>query len=109
MKRKFAAILCALALLTASPLTAQAQSRSKADLEKEYRAGSYRAVGRDAFPVLFNPAMGTVEEGDRFIRPNDWVIGIALDGEAKAYPVTVMGFHELINDVVAGNPITVCW
>lgn len=88
---------------------AERQEHSKAELEKEYYAGSFRAVGRDSFPVLFNPAMGTVAEGDRFIRPNDWVIGIALDGEAKAYPVMVMGFHELINDVVAGHPITVCW
>ena len=29
--------------------------------------------------------------------------------QAKAYPVDVMGFHELINDVVGGTPITVCW
>lgn len=86
-----------------------ADQRSKQELEAEYRSGSFRAVGRDSFPVLFNPPMGTIAKGDRFIRPNDWVIGIALNGEAKAYPVTVMGFHELINDTVGGRPIAVCW
>ena len=51
--------------------------------------------------------MGKVEDGDRIFQPNEWVIGIALNGEAKAYPVDVMGIHELINDVVGGAPITV--
>ena len=82
---------------------------SKQALEEEYFSGSFRAAPRDAFPVLFNPPMGKVEDGDRILQPNEWVIGIALKGEAKAYPVDVMGFHELINDVVGGTPITVCW
>jgi hypothetical protein len=53
--------------------------------------------------------MGTVADGDRFLRPSEWVTGIALNGQAKAYPITVMGFHELINDTVGGVPIAVCW
>lgn len=82
---------------------------SRADLEKEYYSASFRAVGRDAFPVLHNPSMGSVKEGDRVLRPAEWVIGIAVSGEARAYPITVMGFHELANDRVGGLPITVCW
>ncbi len=82
---------------------------SRAELEKEYFSASFRAVGRDAFPVLHNPLMGSVRDGDRVLRPNEWVIGIAFNGEAKAYPITVMGFHELVNDRVGGLPITVCW
>jgi len=87
----------------------EASTLSKKDLEKEYRAGSYRAVGKDAFPVLHNPTMGSVADGDRVLRPNEWVIGVVFNGEAKAYPITVMGFHELINDRVGDLPITVCW
>ena len=86
-----------------------AAPRSKDELEKEYSSASFRAVGRDAFPVLHNPSMGSVTDGDRVLRPNEWVIGIAVNGEAKAYPITVMGFHELANDRVGGLPITVCW
>ena len=82
---------------------------SKQELEEEYFSSSFRAAPRDAFPVLFDPPMGNVEDGDRVLEPNEWIIGIALKGEAKAYPVDVMGFHELINDVVGGMPITVCW
>ena len=86
-----------------------AEAGSKEELGKEYRAAAFRAVARDAFPVLFSPPMGAVADGDRFLRPSEWVIGVALNGQAKAYPITVMGFHELINDTVGGAPIAVCW
>ena len=88
---------------------AHSDQRSREALEKIYNSSSFKAAPRDGFPVLFNPPMGTVEEGNRILQPGEWVIGIAQNGEAKAYPVDVMGFHELINDVVGGTPITVCW
>ncbi len=102
-------IALVLVLTLAVRFSVSAGSRTKDDLEKEYRSASMRAVPRDAFPVLFNPSMGSVADGDKLIRPNEWVIGIAMGSEAKAYPVAVMGFHELINDTLGGHPITVCW
>jgi hypothetical protein len=104
-----AGVILGLALAVTWNLVAYAETRSKEDLEKEYHAASFRAVARDAFPVLFDPRMGNVADGDRFLRPSDWVIGIVLNGQSKAYPITVMGFHELINDTVGGAPIAVCW
>ncbi len=98
-----------LLLMFTQGVAAKNEPTSKQELEEEYFSSSFRAAPRDAFPVLFNPPMGKVEDGDRILQPNEWVIGIALKGEAKAYPVDVMGFHELINDVVGGTPITVCW
>lgn len=68
-----------------------------------------QAVPRDAFPVLVNPPMGSTADGDKFLQANEWVIGVAANGEAKAFPITVMGIHELINDTIGGQPITVCW
>jgi hypothetical protein len=41
------------------------------------------------------------------VRPDDPVIGIEIGGEAKAYPLVVMGSHELANDVCGGKPIAV--
>ena len=99
----------AVGVLLAGALSAEAGAAGRATLEEEYHSGSVRAVARDAFPVLFNPSMGTVADGDKIIRPHEWVIGIAITGAAKAYPVAVMGFHELINDHLGGQPITVCW
>ena len=107
-RRVLIAVLASLLVVMWGPVT-RAQLGSKQDLEKEYYSASMRGVPRDAFPVLHSPPMGTVADGDKILRPNEWVIGVILDGEAKAYPITVMGFHELINDTVGSNPITVCW
>ena len=96
-------------LFTLLAASAHAASPTPAEIEKEYKSASMRAVARDAFPVLFNPPMGSVADGNKIIQPNEWVIGVEMNGEAKAYPVAVMGFHELINDNVGGHPITVCW
>ncbi len=71
----------------------------------------YQAVPRDAFPVFHNPAMlkGAEAERQGLILPRDAVIGVALGGEAKAYPITIMGVHELGNDTIGGVPIAVSW
>ncbi len=71
----------------------------------------YQAVPRDAFPVFNNPVMmkGPAAEREGTINGRDAVIGVAHGGEAKAYPITIMGVHELGNDTIGGVPIAVTW
>jgi hypothetical protein len=63
------------------------------------------------FPVSDNPRMLTAAEAEakRQFFDRDMVIGLARRGEAKAYPITVMGVHELGNDAIGGAPIAVTW
>ena len=37
------------------------------------------------------------------------IMGVAIEGEAKAYSVTVLRFREMVNDELAGWPILVTW
>jgi hypothetical protein len=71
----------------------------------------YQAVPRDAFPVFDNPQMLSAAAAERVgvVFDNAVVIGVAHNGEAKAYPVAVMGVHELGNDTLGGVPIAVSW
>ena len=73
--------------------------------------GEFEGMGRDAFPVFHNPRMLTARAAEKMgqIFPRDAVIGISHNGEAKAYPISVMGIHELGNDTIAGKPIAVSW
>ena len=66
---------------------------------------------KDAFPVFDNPTMVTAAEAEarRLVFDRDMVIGVARGREAKAYPITIMGVHELGNDTIDGVPITVTW
>ncbi len=71
----------------------------------------YQAVPRDAFPVFDDPKMLTAEVAERegVIYPRDVVIGVRHGQAAKAYPITIMGVHELGNDTLDGIPIAVSW
>ena len=86
------------------------QRISEADLkdpEKEFDLHSMRAAPRDAFEVLDHPEM--VAAAASKLADDQPVIGVEIDGEAKAYPVRVMGSHELVNDHCGREPIAVSW
>lgn len=74
-------------------------------------AFGFEGGGRDAFPVFDNPPMLTAAraEANGVVFPRDAVIGVSRNGEARAYPISIMGFHELGNDTIAGVPIAVSW
>ncbi len=76
--------------------------------EADFERSARRAAPRDAFPVFHNPPMVPASQAAG-LRDDDWVIGVTVNGQAKAYPVAVMGVHELGNDTCGGEPIAVSW
>ncbi|MCP3980143.1 MAG: DUF3179 domain-containing protein [bacterium] len=70
---------------------------------------------RDGVPALSNPALMPGREVEEFSRsrrgkyivPDDRVVGVAFGGEARAYPLRVLNWHEVLNDVVGGVPLAV--
>ena len=63
--------------------------------------------GKDGIPALTNPAVVPAEIADTFLVPEDLVLGVVINGEARAYPHGVLWWHEIINDVLGGRPILV--
>ena len=43
------------------------------------------------------------------LEDEDLVLGLALNGEAKAYSVGVLDHREMVNDTVGGVPVLVTW
>jgi hypothetical protein len=39
----------------------------------------------------------------------DMVIGVEIEGEARAYPLRILNLHEMVNDRLAGQPIAVIY
>jgi hypothetical protein len=37
------------------------------------------------------------------------VIGVYINGDARAYPIRMLSRHEIVNDVVGGEYIAVTW
>ncbi len=60
---------------------------------------------RDGIPAIDNPVF--VPAGEAALSPDDRVIGVALGGEARAYPIRILNWHEIINDTVGGRPVVV--
>ncbi|RWA53122.1 hypothetical protein AU476_14940 [Cupriavidus sp. UYMSc13B] len=42
-----------------------------------------------------------------FLRPDDRVLGVLLNGVAKAYPERILIWHEIVNDEFNGEPLVV--
>jgi hypothetical protein len=85
-----------------------ARSLAGDDLEEEYDRLAKRGAARDRFPVLHNPKLVPAAKA-KGLRADQPVIGVAIGKEAKAYPISVMGVHELANDTCGGEAITVSW
>lgn len=62
----------------------------------------------DGIPALDNPAMVGPEEAF-YLVPEEPVFGIAINGEARAYPLRIMDWHEMANDVVGGVPFSLAY
>ena len=63
---------------------------------------------RDGIPALIAPKMIPASEAG-FLNDEDRVLGLEAGGEARAYPLRILSWHELVNDTVGGSPILVSW
>ena len=62
---------------------------------------------RDGIRPVYEPEF--VGAADSPLQDDELVMGVAINGEAKAYSVTVLRFREMVNDELGGNPILVTW
>lgn len=60
---------------------------------------------RDAIPALDHPT--TLPAGEADWSDDETVLGVVVAGKARAYPVAILNWHELVNDTLAGEPILV--
>ena len=50
-----------------------------------------------------------LEKANMFYKDHELVLGVEIDGDARAYSVPLLSSHEIVNDVVGGEPIAVTW
>lgn len=61
-------------------------------------------------PEFFTYSVSQVEpDGDFYLDDDDLVIAVALNGETKVYPHAILDWHEVINDVIGGVPVSVTY
>lgn len=65
--------------------------------------------GMDCIPSLDDPSFVTAEDADEWLADSDVVMGVEIGGETKAYPLRILERHEIVNDVVGGEPVAVTY
>jgi len=62
----------------------------------------------DAIPALVYPTYLTAAQASE-IRPAELVIGVAINGDARAYPLATLSAHEIVDDDIGGQHLAVTW
>lgn len=64
---------------------------------------------RDGIRPLDRPLAVSVAAGDRYLRPDEPVLALEVGHTARAYPVSILLWHEIANDVLAGRPVAITY
>jgi hypothetical protein len=62
----------------------------------------------DGIPPIDHPRFLAIAEV-HFLTPQEPVIAVELNGQAKAYPLRILVWHEIVNDRIGGVPVTVTY
>lgn len=73
--------------------------------EPRYRYN--QLLSRDSIRPIYEPEF--IPAAQAKLNDDELVLAIALGGEAKAYPITVLNSREMVNDELAGTPILATW
>jgi len=63
---------------------------------------------KDGIPALYDPKFILADEAN-YLKASDRILGLNINGEAKAYPVRILTWHELVNDRIGGQEVLVSY
>ncbi len=69
---------------------------------------TWGGVAVDGIPSLDNPDLIAAGEAG-YLRDDDLVFGVEINGDARAYPLRIMGWHEMFNEVIGGVPVALAY
>ncbi|HSH57376.1 MAG TPA: DUF3179 domain-containing protein [Halomonas sp.] len=65
--------------------------------------------GKDGIPSIDRPRFHSADAADSELEEGDKVIGLYLGDEARAYPQSILVWHEIVNDELDGKPLSVTY
>lgn len=69
---------------------------------------AWGGVRKDGIPSLDNPDLIPAADAD-YMRGDDLIFGVSINGDVRAYPLRIMGWHEMFNDVIGGVPVALAY
>ncbi|MGH2403427.1 MAG: DUF3179 domain-containing (seleno)protein, partial [bacterium] len=62
---------------------------------------------KDGIPAIDKPVFETVADAGKWLKAKEPVIFFESNGDVRAYPLQILIWHEIVNDTVGGQPVTV--
>jgi hypothetical protein len=62
---------------------------------------------RDGIPSIDDPQFVSPEEASEWLADNEPVIAFEMNGDARAYPLQILIWHEIVNDTIGDVPVIV--
>jgi hypothetical protein len=62
----------------------------------------------DGITSLDNPKMIAANDAN-YLLDDDLVFGVEINGDIRAYPLRIMGWHEMFNDTIGGVPVALAY
>ena len=63
----------------------------------------------DGIPAIDRPAWVTAAAAASWLRPQEPVLALEVNGDARAYPLQILMWHEIVNDTVGDKPVVVTY
>jgi carotenoid cleavage dioxygenase-like enzyme len=93
----------ALLLSVAMSAPASAAKGEDTDLPADFR----QIIPRGRIASVDHPVFVPAAEAE--ISDDAWVLGVEIDGQAKAYSLNLLNQHEIINDRFGEKPVAAVW
>ncbi len=68
----------------------------------------FGGVKKDGIPALRNPTFVSATQA-AFMTPGEKVFGVSIRGDHRAYPLRILDWHEMANDVVGGQTVSLAY
>jgi len=62
---------------------------------------------KDGIPAIDSPVFESIAAAQDWLAGNSPVIALEIDGDARAYPLAILTWHEIVNDTVGDVPVVV--
>ena len=64
---------------------------------------------RDGIPPIDRPVFAAVQQAPDYLADEEPVLVLELGGEQRAYPLSILILHEIVNDVVGGEAVAITY
>ncbi len=64
-------------------------------------------LDRDGIPSIDSPEYAAASDAPGYMRPEEPVIQVNINGDVRAFPLSILMWHEIVNDEIGGEPVTI--